>query len=153
MAIDKRFIFLIAQAQNRLFTSLDRALSEAAGITAAQSGALYYLLDHDGCPLNELSRALLLDKSAVTGLVDRLEGKGLVERRRTSPDRRAINVYLTEAGRAASMRCLKVTRKFNEAVTEGLSEQEVKAFSKALKGIIHRFPRQDQGRKKDNNRG
>lgn len=141
MKQDERFIFLIGQAQNRLFTCLDQALMKTAGITAAQSGALYFLMEHDGCLLNELSRALLLDKSAITGLVDRLENKGLVERRKTTSDRRAINIYLTDAGRSAARSCLGVTKEFNHSVTEGLSREEIGTFSMILQKIIKRFPR------------
>lgn len=141
MGKDERFIFLIGQAQNRLFTCLDQALLKTAGITAAQSGALYFLMDHDGCLLNELSRALLLDKSAITGLVDRLENKGLVDRRKTTADRRAINIYLTGAGRSAAQKCLGVTKEFNDAIKEGLSEKEINTLSRTLQKIIGRFPR------------
>ncbi len=136
---DERFIFLIGQAQHRLFTRLDQALMQTAGITAAQSGALYYLMEHDGCLLNELSRALMLDKSAITGLVDRLENKGLVERCRTASDRRAISIRLTGAGKAAAQKCLGVTKEFNSAIKEGLSEAEISTFSMILQKIISRF--------------
>ncbi len=139
MKKDERFIFLIGQARHRLFTRLDQALMKAAGITAAQSGALYYLMEHDGCLLSELSRALLLDKAAITGLVDRLEHKGLVERCRAASDRRAINIRLTDAGKDAARKCLVVTKEFNNAVKEGLSEQEISMFSTILQKIISRF--------------
>lgn len=139
MKKDERFIFLIGQARHRLFTRLDQALMKAAGITAAQSGALYYLMEHDGCLLSELSRALLLDKAAITGLVDRLENKGLVERCRAASDRRAINIRLTDAGKDAARKCLVVTKEFNNAIKEGLSEQEISMFSTILQKIISRF--------------
>ncbi|HQH99787.1 MAG TPA: MarR family winged helix-turn-helix transcriptional regulator [Deltaproteobacteria bacterium] len=139
MKRDERFIFLIGQARNRLFTRLDQALIETAGVTAAQSGALYYLMANDGCLLSELSRALLLDKSAITGLIDRLESKGLVKRRATPADRRAINIFLTDAGRSAAMKCLGVTKRYNDAIKEGLSEDEVECFSRILQKIITRF--------------
>jgi len=139
MKKERRFIFLIGQARHRLMTRLDQALLETAGITAAQSGALYYLKDNDGCLFTELSRALGLDKSAITGLVDRLAGKGLVERRQTPSDRRSMSIMLTAAGRDAADRCLKVTREFNNAITEGLSEQEIESLSKILQKIITKF--------------
>lgn len=139
MKKERRFIFLIGQARQRLMTRLDQALLETAGITAAQSGALYYLKDNDGCLFTELSRALGLDKSAITGLVDRLAGKGLVERRSMPSDRRSMCIMLTAAGRDAAGRCLKVTREFNNAITEGLSEQEIASLSKILQKIIAKF--------------
>jgi DNA-binding MarR family transcriptional regulator len=47
----------------------------------------------------ELSRCLIMHRSNVTGLVDRLEVRGLVRRTETPGDRRAYRVVLTEAGR------------------------------------------------------
>lgn len=142
MEKDERFIFLIGQARHRLFIQLDKALMATAGVTAAQSGALYYLMDNDGCLLSRLSRALMLDKSAITGLVDRLEKKGLVLRHATPTDRRAINIRLSEEGRGAAKKCLQVTRKFNDAIIEGLSQEEIDGFSRILRTIISRFSQQ-----------
>ncbi len=139
MREDRRFIFLIGQARHRLMTRLDQALIETAGITAAQSGALYYLKEHDGCLFTELSSALGLDKSAITGLVDRLESKGLVERRPSPDDRRAIGIFLTAAGKDTALKCLKVTREFNNRITRGLSEEEMETFSRALRNVISTF--------------
>ncbi|MDJ0989582.1 MAG: MarR family transcriptional regulator, partial [Desulfobacterales bacterium] len=78
---DDRLIFLIAQARQRLYTHLDRLLIEQAGVTTAQAGALFCLQQHDGCLLQELSRGMRLDKSAITRMAGRLERKGLIERR------------------------------------------------------------------------
>ncbi len=50
--------------------------------------------------MNELARVLGLDKSSVTGLVDRAERRGLVARGPSAADRRAVLVALTDAGRA-----------------------------------------------------
>jgi MarR family transcriptional regulator, lower aerobic nicotinate degradation pathway regulator len=49
--------------------------------------------------MNELARLLGLDKSSVTGLVDRAERRGLVERVPSTADRRAVLVSLTDEGR------------------------------------------------------
>ena len=50
--------------------------------------------------MNELARLLGLDKSSVTGLVDRAERRGLVERAASATDRRAVLVSLTDHGRS-----------------------------------------------------
>jgi DNA-binding MarR family transcriptional regulator len=54
--------------------------------------------------MNELASHLGLDKSSVTGLVDRAEGRGLVRRRTSSTDRRAVEVSITPAGRKLALR-------------------------------------------------
>ncbi len=50
--------------------------------------------------MNELAKLLELDKSSVTGLVDRAERRGLVRRVPSKTDGRAVQVSLTDAGRA-----------------------------------------------------
>jgi DNA-binding MarR family transcriptional regulator len=52
-----------------------------------------------GLTQTDLSRELLMHRSNVTGLVDRLEGRGLVERQDQAGDRRAYRIVLTAAGR------------------------------------------------------
>jgi DNA-binding MarR family transcriptional regulator len=47
----------------------------------------------------ELSRQLIMHRSNVTGLIDRLESRGLVQRRDSAQDRRAFNLLLTPAGK------------------------------------------------------
>src|ERR1700742_21543 len=50
--------------------------------------------------MNELARLLQLDRSSVTGLVDRAERRGLVTRVPSAADRRSVLVRLTPEGRA-----------------------------------------------------
>jgi DNA-binding MarR family transcriptional regulator len=52
----------------------------------------------DGLSQVELSRELIMHRSNVTGLVDRLERRGLVERHKATADRRAYRVVLTRSG-------------------------------------------------------
>ena len=53
----------------------------------------------DGCSQTELSRQLVMHRSNMTGLVDRLEARGLLCRQNDPRDRRAFNVILTPAGK------------------------------------------------------
>jgi DNA-binding MarR family transcriptional regulator len=62
----------------------------------------------------DLAQCFGVEKAALTGLVDRAEGRGLVRRSPVPGDRRAVRVTLTGAGRSAASA-------FHAAVTEGLS--------------------------------
>ncbi len=53
----------------------------------------------EGCTQTELSRALLVHRSNITGLLNRLERRKLIARRDSATDRRAYRVLLTAAGR------------------------------------------------------
>ncbi|MFL5823230.1 MAG: MarR family winged helix-turn-helix transcriptional regulator [Solirubrobacteraceae bacterium] len=70
----------------------------------AQAGALMNLASP--LPMSELASVLGCDSSNVTGLVDRLESRGLVARRPSPDDRRVKHVVLTAAGRRLRARML-----------------------------------------------
>jgi MarR family transcriptional regulator, lower aerobic nicotinate degradation pathway regulator len=74
-----------------------RAASRDLSIAAAR--LLGVLRDREPT-MNELARLLELDKSSVTGLVDRAERRGLVTRVPSAVDRRAVLVRLTDEGRS-----------------------------------------------------
>jgi len=57
------------------------------------------LLHKGPLPINEIGRKVLLTSGSITVAVDRLESKGLVERRASGTDRRAKIVHLTKAGK------------------------------------------------------
>jgi DNA-binding MarR family transcriptional regulator len=68
------------------------------GLAPMQSMALTSLEPEQPMPMSVLASALMCDNSNVTGIVDRLEALGLVERRAAEHDRRVKAVALTERG-------------------------------------------------------
>ena len=68
------------------------------GLSLIQTRLLGVLRDREP-GMNELATLLELDKSSITGLIDRAERRGIVERIPSSTDRRAVLVRLTDAGR------------------------------------------------------
>jgi DNA-binding MarR family transcriptional regulator len=84
----------------RLFAEQRRRFLLAAAearLQPAQAGALLQL--DEPLPMHELANLLGCDSSNVTGLIDRLQTRGLVERRPSVDDRRVRHVVLTPAGR------------------------------------------------------
>jgi len=77
------------------------ARSADLDLSFAQAMALREL--DDPLPMRELAQRLCCDASNVTGIVDHLEARGLVERRVAPADRRVKNLVLTDAGR--DLRC------------------------------------------------
>src|ERR1700682_4218618 len=77
-----------------------------ADLSPAQANALLQLEQQDPLPMHALASGLLCDASNVTGIVDRLEARGLVERRPLGPDRRVKTLALTSAGVALRGRLL-----------------------------------------------
>ena len=76
-----------------------KELNKKYNVSAPQLATLRVLL-HDGAmPPSQIARQIMVNSSTLTGVIDRLEKKGLVSRLRNDPDRRIIRVELTEAGR------------------------------------------------------
>jgi DNA-binding MarR family transcriptional regulator len=75
------------------------AIASEFDLAPAQLGALKALDPESPLPMRDLAQALACDNSNVTGIIDRLEDRGLVERRPSTQDRRVKMLVVTEAGR------------------------------------------------------
>lgn len=86
-------------------TDADRRLRAAAaehlGLTSADFDAVRYLAEAGPVPAGRIAEAMGITTGAVTGLVDRLERAGWVERARHEVDRRQVVVQVTTARRSA----------------------------------------------------
>jgi DNA-binding MarR family transcriptional regulator len=67
-------------------------------LTPSQFDVIATLGDTDGMTCTELSAATLVTKGTLTGVLDRLEAKGLIRRESVADDRRSIKINLTDKG-------------------------------------------------------
>ncbi len=138
---ERRLFFLLSAGARRVQRWIEAELAGAGGLTQAQSGLLFFLGKEGGALIGEAAEALDVAPSAMTGLVDRMERSGLVERRADPDDGRAQRLYLTDAGRAARAVAVDGLRQLNETLTEGFTEAEVDAIARWLASLRTRFPR------------
>lgn len=135
-----RLAFLLISAHRRLQTWVaveqDRAARTlGTAPSAAQGGVLFLLAEQDGRTMGELAAALDLAPSAVTGLVQRMEGAGWVERRACERDTRAQRVWLREAGRAAVPPLRQATRRIQQRLTDGFTDDELSTVARWLRHV------------------
>ena len=86
----------------------------------------------DGMTSRELTRELLVTAGNVTGLVDRLQGLGLVERRPVPEDRRAVLVVLTALGRRVARRAIPRHRRDVETLLAPLAPRDLARLRRLL---------------------
>jgi DNA-binding MarR family transcriptional regulator len=103
----QRIVFALNKARNLLTADTDVALA-GTRVTSSQVGALLLLSRGVACTSVGLAKLLGVDPGFVTRLVDRLERQDLVRRDRNSPDRRVVNLTLTEAGRNLAARIAEI---------------------------------------------
>jgi DNA-binding MarR family transcriptional regulator len=83
-----------------LVAAVDNRHIESLGLTPAQFDVIATLGDTPGMTCKQLGEGTLITKGTLTGVLDRLEAKGLIRRERGEADSRQIVVSLTAAGEA-----------------------------------------------------
>jgi DNA-binding MarR family transcriptional regulator len=105
-------------------------------LSPSQFNVLNLLRDHaSGLSQTDLSEALLTHRSNVTGLVDRLEERGLLQRHNVPADRRAYRVALTETGRKLLQDILPVYYQAAEEVWSPMPTKRAKELVAELDAI------------------
>jgi len=92
----------VMQSLRRIFKAIQDYSQEVYNkfeITGPQLWALKTISQNENLYLSELGKRMYLHPSTITGLIDRLEKKGYVERSRDQKDRRVIYVQLTPKGK------------------------------------------------------
>ena len=116
---------------------LDSAkMSKQFGLTGPQSAVLRTLINAGPISSADLSRKLYVTPANITGIIDRLEKKGLVERMRKKGDRRVTLVELTESGQKLSQ---LLPDPIELRLINGLAhleEESVKNLDNAMKSIL-----------------
>jgi len=119
----------IVEAIIYLYTEARRLTKDQAarhGLTGPQLSVAKILEDIGDLSLSELSERINAQNSTVTGIVDRMEREGLVERKRSSDDRRVVHIRLTKKGNelARSMK-FEPFEIFKNAFEQALTREEL----------------------------
>lgn len=100
-------VLAVYRGVNALTRRVDERLSDA-GLTFIQTMVLHHLVARGASQPRDLSQVMAVRSQALTGLLDRLERAGHIERVRDQHDRRAVRLVVTEKGRAAYERAFPV---------------------------------------------
>jgi len=98
-------------------------------------GILLALADRDGIIMSKLGQRLFLEKSTMTGVIDKMEADGLVERRSDRTDRRALRIYLTPKAKRLNERILGIIDKAYQDLSGDLTVQDLATSVKVSKRI------------------
>lgn len=124
----------IAAQQLRKVT--DRQMVEVAGITAPQIGVLRRVASDKEMNQTRLARELRLNDSAITAMVRRLIGLGMLEKARCRNDSRAWVLTLTQDGEQALARASEHALAINTRIEEEFGPDGLDAFVAKLNRLI-----------------
>ncbi|MBZ4660007.1 MAG: transcriptional regulator, MarR family [Desulfacinum sp.] len=117
-----------AQAGVRYWTSRISHLN----VTAVQGLVLAFLADEDRVTSARLGQRVQLDSATLTGILDRLERLGFVERRKNPHDRRSILICLTDEGKRVAREIIRISREANASFLKEISQEEEALFRSLL---------------------
>jgi len=127
----RRLFVVFDHAYGRLSRRAGAVLA-GVGVKPAQATALVYLGYHNGCQLSELANGVGAGNAAATGLVDRMERTGLVERRKLPSDGRGKTVHLTPTGLAKREQVMERLRTLDEKLSKDFTDAEMETIYKFL---------------------
>jgi DNA-binding MarR family transcriptional regulator len=133
-----RLYYMMSLAQHRLMKTTDAAF-KPLGISGAQLGVLFLLEKRPGAMLKDVSDGLGINASAITALIGRMEDAGLVRRRPSDDDGRAVHMFATAEGLARIAAVKPVLARLNARLTADFSEREIATIARFLNAILERF--------------
>ena len=130
--------FLLTTAQHTVYQYLSQRLAPY-DITPSQYGILNCLWINDGtCLPRQIAELLCLETSTVSGILDRMQKKDLIDRVINPENRREILVMITPKGEALKTPVLKIIDEVNEEVLKDFSPKETEFIRKSLRQIAEK---------------
>jgi DNA-binding MarR family transcriptional regulator len=98
-------------------------------------GILLALADQDGVIMSKLGQRLFLEKSTMTGVIDKMEADGLVERKSDRTDRRALRISLTPKAKRLNEKIFRIIDRAYQELSGDLTPEDVATSVKVSKQI------------------
>ena len=121
-----------------LYTESRRVTKEVArqhGLTGPQVTAIKVLENFGALSLTDLSARMSSTNSTMTGIADRMERDGLVERIRSETDRRVVQIALTEKGRALAAQIPVASMALFADALRSLDERDRRDLTRILRKL------------------
>lgn len=99
------------------------------GLTPFHWVVLCCLWEQDGLATSDIAEKLSQVGGTMTGVIDRMEERGLVQRTRDPKDRRVWRIWLTDTGRELYDVLPDVVQEVREETLKGISDDDLKRFS------------------------
>ncbi|WP_285115345.1 MarR family transcriptional regulator [Leifsonia sp. fls2-241-R2A-40a] len=134
-ALETRASFLVSQLGLQSAQAFTAALAPL-GLTPNRYGILVHVAREEGRTQQDLAKALGLHRNSMVTLIDDLEQRGLVERRRHPDDRRAYAIHLTPSARDVVSAASRLADEQEEAMLGRLSADDRAALLAILTRMV-----------------
>src|SRR3979411_2119542 len=115
----------LARYAHRAFSKALTGELAPHGILGGQWSVLRVLWEQEGLSQVDLAERMRVEKASLTSVLDAMERRKLITRRRNGDDRRKVNINLTSRGRSLKAQLLPYGVSINRKATRGMSVEEV----------------------------
>ncbi|MCD6578370.1 MarR family transcriptional regulator [bacterium] len=122
---------------NRTLRHKFHGLMQDSGFTFPQLSVISILAKSGEQKVSDISEKMGLSDSTVSGILDRLEQKEILERKRDKDDRRVVKIYLSKGSQKIYQEFHRKRGEYFTHLLKELSEQEIKDIIKGLE-ILNR---------------
>lgn len=136
--LDECPYYLVSRASLLMTSALKKTFAAAGikGVRPAYLVVLWCLWQQDQQKMIDLARCAGLEPSTMTGLLDRMERDGFVERRPDPDDRRAMLISLTDQGQRVRGTAMRLMDETLELIFLGIPEQQIETAAEVLRKVI-----------------
>jgi MarR family transcriptional regulator, organic hydroperoxide resistance regulator len=120
------------------FWRMKQAFEREVGLSTATWFLLTMLIEEDGISQGEVSHRFEVDPSRITRLAQRLEGEGLLRRKRDPEDNRVVRLHISPEGRLLIESLQERRERFEERIRQEFAQEELAEFRRAL-GVVSRL--------------
>jgi DNA-binding MarR family transcriptional regulator len=132
--LDSYLPYLLNRAGSRIATLFGEEV-RPLGASLQMWRVLAALRERDGRRMGDLSATTSIEVSTLTRLVDQMEKKGLVARRRDAADARAVALFVTADGRRLTRRILPIAERYEQVALDGFGAREAATLKAALRRL------------------
>ena len=122
---------------NRTLRHDFHGLMQGSGFTFPQLSVISILAKSGEQKVSDISEKMRLSDSTVSGILDRLEHKGIIERKRNKDDRRVVKIHLSQESQELCRKFQQQKKEYFMHLLSELSEQEINNIIKGLE-ILNR---------------
>ena len=109
-------------------------------LTSGQPKVLDYLKNFDGATQKEIADACFLEAATITSVLNGMEAKGLIVRKRLNGNRRSYHVFMTEKGKVLQKKVEEIFLQLEEETFRDIPEEKraefLQIFSKIHKNML-----------------
>ncbi len=118
----------------------EELVAAGADITPVQYAALVMVECMPGMDQAALASQIAYDRATLGGVIDRLEKKGLLSRRKHPTDRRAYALYIEPAGSEMLKAAEKRNARARDRILSGIPEEEREKFLSQIEALLDPLP-------------